>query len=204
MTILDNAMGAPAFSPEHNPQTCFLCILVGEARRTKAERLEKPRLPQDNPPEPTPFLEYGQSPAKTYTEDTAAFVQNVPEMEPVPAKPKGNRQRESVFRVVIAVEKALKSLPKSAARVAGYLQGQGFVGRTRSDDNALAVYLKNGINAYWTEGNLWEGMKKVNVLVDANAIIVENEEYQVILTPPGWLDTFVVMLRTNEYPELLV
>jgi hypothetical protein len=169
----------------HDPDDCLICGVLKDALKAKAAA--RRFNGQDKP----------------VTEEDAAETPK-PAPNPFPFDPpKGNRERESVFRVTIAVEKALKCLPNSSARVAGYLQGQGFKGDKTAGNNALVSYLSNALNEFWTEGTLYGAMRNVRILVEANGIIVENDDYQVALNPPPWLDTFMCLLRSDEYKELL-
>lgn len=122
-----------------------------------------------------------------------------------PAPPPGRTERETVFRVVVAVEKALALLPDGNAQVAGFLQAKGCVGDTTAEHNALAVYLAQtaGESVAASEPMLVRWLPEVTIWVECNGTIIESPAYQVALEPQQWQDIFMHRLRAGSFPALV-
>lgn len=190
--MFEQAINGLGFNRDpHDSEACPVCRVLAGAVKSKVK-------------ETNPFSEWATT--LDSNRDTEAAPE--PTLNPVvPKAPKvkkpGNREREAVFRVLIAAEKALKKLPQPIGRIAGFLQGAGYAGDRTAQGNALAKYLRDARFAYYTEGALWQEMDKVNILVEANGIIVESARYQVSIDPPDWLESFIMFLRSGDYRELL-
>lgn len=139
----------------------------------------------------------------------AAVRFSVPAEPPAPKAAKveqpGNRERETVFRTVAAVERALQGLPYTHAQVAGFLQAKGYAGDVSAEKNALARYLADEawkvLNA--SEASLSSFFTKVQVWVESNGTIVESPAYQVALNPMPWQPWFIERLRAGDFPALV-
>lgn len=120
------------------------------------------------------------------------------------AKKPGNREREAMFRALIAVEKAMAELPKGHGQVAGFLQGRSYAGGTHGGSNALADYLNQKVRDQlrWS-ASLGEDPPKVTVFAESNGTIIESGRYMFALDPAPWQEMFMLRLRQGDFPELI-
>ena len=129
-----------------------------------------------------------------------AFSVSAPNPTPKAEQPvAGNKEREKVFRVVTALEKAIAELPQGHAQVAGFLMAKGFKGDTTPDGNALALYLADAVRQRLLKEapDIALTLPHVNIWVEANGTIVESPRYQVALDPQPWQDMFINLLRKH-------